>query len=128
MPSALAISEPPSPARRSCRRGNVHSPPTLVGKVTAVLSGLKSQAGLASVIAKADASGALATSNPAQGDGRKHAHPCSRNCRRHSDITQNDDKGDAGKYIQGTHRTSPGKRCRIAVRDDPVFTDCPGWG
>jgi len=56
---------------------------------------------------KADASWALAISGPAQGDGRKHAQSCSRNCPRHSDITQSDDKGDAGKYIQSTHRTSP---------------------
>src|SRR5258708_13982573 len=75
--------------------------------VAAVLSGLKSQAGLGVRNPKADASWALATSNPAQGDGRKHAQPCSGNCPRHSDISQSDDKGDAGKYIQGTHRPFP---------------------
>ncbi len=47
---------------------------------------------------------ALATSNPAQSNGGKHAYPRSSNRPRHPDIPQSDDKRDAGKYIQGTHR------------------------
>ncbi len=74
-----------------------------------------------------NASWALATSNPAESDGGKHAQPRSSNRPRHPDVSQSDDKRDTGKYIQGTHRTSP-KRRRIAASDDPVFTDCLGDG
>jgi hypothetical protein len=56
---------------------------------------------------QADACWALAASDPAQSDGRQHAHSCSGSCPGRSDIPQSDDKRHAGKDIQGAHRTSP---------------------